>query len=498
MGDKEPPDPGGANLQVGYNVVVDSDMDTDASSSFSISDRKRVLKGQKICKMCNKKRKKNNGGGYECDCTVQNISVIPDKQEINVGKDKAPGIGRDFFNSTDISPFTIHVQIKKTDVNSSLHPVSFGKFLMKNNIRNIINGSVKRIGRTRISMAFSNMNDANAFITDARLEAENLTAYIPSFSITRMGLIRGIPAQWSEEEILTNISVPIGCGKVVKARRLNRRVTENDLVRWLPSETVVLTFDGQQLPKRVFSCYNAIPVELYIFPTVQCFSCCKFGHTKTNCRSKPQCYKCGQMHTAETCSVVEDNAFCFMCNGAHFAINRSCPEHKRQKDIKVTMANSCVSYGEAAKLHPPVTKSFADVLFQSNPSPHQSTPQQTYRNSNGQGTSQNTSNQSYRKTVFVKPRGPQTRTSKGYDQAAHNALLKEYTIPAPTNGCALKNSNNSEMQTQSVAEAIVALITLLTKSNLVSSSHVAPLLEALAATLIQNGQDCSMELSKFN
>lgn len=501
MGDEEPPDPGGASLQVGCNVIIDSNVDTDSSTSGIIGDRKRHLRAPRsVCKYCNKKSKKNNGGGYTCDCTVQVVTKKAAELEMEGGKNNKSAIGRNLFIGTDVSPFTIHVQTNKTNANSSLHPVSFGKFLVKSNFRNIINGSVKRIGRTRISMAFSEMTDANAFLHDSRLEAENLTAYIPSFSITRMGLVRGIPAQWSEDEIVANISVPIGYGNVVKVRRLNRRVTNNDSVTWQPSETVVITFDGQHLPKRVFSCYNAIPVELYIFPTVQCFSCCKFGHTKTNCRSKPQCYKCGQMHTAETCSVNEENAFCFWCNGPHFATSRSCPEHKRQKDIKVTMANSCISYGEAAKCHPPIKKSFADVLFQHNPSPHQPTHQQTYSNSVGNGSRQNTSNQSqsYRKTIYVKPRGPPIRTNKGYDQAAHNALINEYSIPSPANGCALKGLNNNEPKTQSVAEAIVALITLLTKSNLVSSSHVAPLLEALAATFTQNGQDSSVELSKCN
>lgn len=197
--------------------------------------------------------------------------------------------------------------------------------------------------------------------------------------------------------------------------------------------------------------------------------------------------------------MVEESSFCFLCNGSHFAINRSCPEHKRQKEIKVTMANSCISYGEAAKLHPPVKKSFADVVSQPNPTTYQPTSYQSssssYRNSVGNGKNQNIS-QSYRKTIFAKPRGPPVTINKGYDQTAHNALLKEFEIPPPANGCALQDSNS--LESHSPAEAIVALISLLSKCNLLSSSHVAPLLEALAATMIQNGQGNSVELPKCN
>ncbi|XP_061707318.1 uncharacterized protein LOC133517876 [Cydia pomonella] len=337
MGDDDPPDPGGDNLQVGSNVIIDSAMDTD-SSVGSRSELKRN-KSHKRCKTCNKKRRKNNGGDYSCDC--QNIiqeTQAPSNSNIQVTKNSSDNlntkndssntkVGRNLFSSSDVAPFTVHVQMKQTDAKSSLHPVSFGKFLLKKGFRNIINGSVKRIGRTRIAMSFSNYVDANLFVTDTCLESENLTAYIPSFSVTRMGLVRGIPAQWSEEEIVSNISVPMGCGKVLKVRRLNHRVVVNGSVTWQPSETVVLTFDGQVLPKRVFSCYNSLAVELYIFPTIQCFLCCKFGHTKNNCRSKPKCFKCGEMHPGNTCAVEEEDAICCLCNGFHFATNRSCPEH---------------------------------------------------------------------------------------------------------------------------------------------------------------------------
>ncbi|KAJ0174214.1 hypothetical protein K1T71_010360 [Dendrolimus kikuchii] len=49
----------------------------------------------------------------------------------------------------------------------------------------------------------------------------------------------------------------------------------------------------------------------YQLPTIQCFTCCRFGHVSDKCRSKPRCYKCGQLHSGNTCSVAPENAFLF-------------------------------------------------------------------------------------------------------------------------------------------------------------------------------------------
>ncbi|KAJ0177168.1 hypothetical protein K1T71_007177 [Dendrolimus kikuchii] len=45
---------------------------------------------------------------------------------------------------------------------------------------------------------------------------------------------------------------------------------------------------------------------------------------------------------------------------------------------------------------------------------------------------------SYKKTVFVKPRSP-PKQNKGYDREAHDALTKNYNMPAPSNGISGKS-----------------------------------------------------------
>jgi hypothetical protein len=160
------------------------------------------------------------------------------------------------------------------------------------------------------------------------------------------------------------------------------------------------------------------------------------------------------------------------------------------------MANNCISYGEAVKLHPAASKSFADVL-QTQPQPQliYSSPPHSIPTLAPNTTAQSNSHNSYRKTIFLKPRTALRKTTKGYDVAAHNALVSGYSMPSPQNGCALQNKTDKE-ERHSTSEDIQALINLLSNPNISLPSHVAPLAELLLVAIKNNGQNNSMELQE--
>lgn len=509
----EPPDIGGSPPEVAYNITIEnqfskfdeSSIDTDAEQR---SDRKRA-RPHKICKHCNKRKRRfdptRRSKLRDTDCLCQlpdipsfdtelsnpktldsltNIFLPTNTIPTNVhqyqpapsqaSQSQSPNnpanpshptmqIGRTIYEAYDIGPFVVHAQKVPSDKDiPSLHPVQFGYFLKQNSIKNIINGSIKRIGRNRISISFSDYKYANEFINNPCLTRNNFKAFIPSFNVTRMGLVRGVPAEWTPEEIMDNISLPVGSGKLIKVRRLNYKVRNSTPPEWKPSQTVVLTFDGQALPKHVFVCYNALPVELYSYPTIQCYSCCRFGHTKTKCNSRPRCYKCGQGHTGDTCTIEDDSAYCCLCSGLHFATNRKCPEYERQTKIKLYMAQRCVSYAEANKAHEPVSKSFADIVKLSN---MQNTSHSPLSPTSPSSPSIPSYSRSYRKTVFTKPTSPKPKRL-GYNKTEHFNLIKDYDAPPPHNGVALKgNSNNSETMF-----SISDVIQLLTEIKSISNS----------------------------
>lgn len=524
---KPPDDPGGHDPisqddvpQVSQFVTIeDSSVDTDASyASIPSNNRKRSLTSHKICKSCNKRHKKRKGDVFkttDCQCSIKTESNAPQsinndvimnnspltlEQNTPVSKTKEAIHYRSQYEHTDTAPYVVHIQKVSSTPNDnvSLHPVSFGRFLKNNTFRNIINGSLKKIGRNRLSLSFSDYTDANVFINDTRLTSNNFKVFIPSFLISRVGLIRGVPIDWSPEEIISNINVPLGCGNIIKVRRLNHKVTVNDNVTWKPTETVVLTFDGQVLPKRVYMCYTSLPVELYIYPTIQCYKCCRYGHTKVNCRSNPRCYKCGKDHFGENCSADDDYAvICCLCKGSHFATSKTCPEHLRQRNIKLHMAQSCVSYAEASKQFPSVSRSYADILA--------TTPENYLNNRRPQfkpsSTQEPSRTQSYKKTVFLKPKSP-SKTTKGYDHDFHNSVIQEYTsITSPGNKGDLVKSTQNNYEDVTI-KAILSLIQLLTQSQLITPNNAAIIRDQVNSIIVSNnnGQttiaNSTMELSK--
>lgn len=507
---KDPPDPGDEVPPAGLFVTVlsnESGMETDNS----ISNRSRKRSRLHVCKHCNKKRRHLHGSDVkvdhnDCHCNispridnVKEKSVTEPNTSVSTPASSslsfppmppAPSpIGRLLYNETDIAPFVIHVQRIESAPNdgSFLHPVTFGRFLKNTRVENIVNGSIKRIGRNKITISFSTYTSANSFIQNKNLESQKMKAFLPTFNVTRMGLIRGIPSEWSPEDILDNISVPIGCGKIIKVRRINYKVFQDGSVLWKPSQAVVVTFDGQVLPKRIFVCFNALPVDLYIYPTIQCYNCCRFGHTKTQCRSKPRCFKCGENHTGESCNKEENvNAICCSCEGSHFATNKSCPEYKRQQEIKNYMAHNCTSYAEASKCFPSVSKLYSYVAANSS-----SSNKPTFSKQSAQNLPES---MSYKKTVFLKPRSP-PRLGPGYDVESHNDLIKDYNMPSPANGCGFsKTDKEPESQVISVSELIKLILNLFNcfntnSTNINTPTNVASIITTIIQSLqSQNGQ----------
>ncbi|KAL0868669.1 hypothetical protein ABMA27_008120 [Loxostege sticticalis] len=458
---EEPHDPGGTTPSVGHYVTITDfpGMDTEGSitdasdSNASSSQRKR--KSAKICKHCSKKRRRhqktsvlNPLNEFECQCSVNsdnvlresNMTFVPPpptvkKLKENLSNNPAVNsltgnlpmenvsnnpVARPSYVASDLAPYVVHIQKVSSEPNENLtvHPVTFGFFLKKNGIKNIIDGSLKKIGR----------NHANSFIDCGALKVNNYKAFIPTFNVTRMGVVRGVPTEWSEEDIVNNISVPIGCGKILKARRLKRKIIINGTAQFNPIETVVLTFDGQVLPKRVFLCFNSLP--------------------------------CGLGHSGESCSVEEESITCCLCSGPHMANSKACPEFTRQRNIKESMAKNCITYAEALKMHPPCSKSYADVLASS-------PPQNSSFSLNIDSSNNHTGKTSYKKTVFLKPRSP-PRQTKGYDRSAHEDIVKGFNTPITPSKSILINSDEKILNNLSIKELLITLINSLSQTNLIS------------------------------
>lgn len=274
-------------------------------------------------------------------------------------------------------------------------------------------------------------------------------------------------------EFVDSLDLPSGCGIVLKARRLNRKVFNESVVTWIPTHSVILTFRGQMLPNRVFSYHTSLPVETYNLPTIICLRCCRYGHVKSQCRSKPKCFKCSQEHTGDSCEVTKDNATCLYCTKNNFATDKECPEYTRQHSIKMLMSLENISYIEASARVPPTQRSYSEIAKEMFSSPVNLYPSLITPTSSPQ-----TSSVSYKKAVINTPR-PKSPLGKGFDKQAHQATIFNEPSSLP-NGFALNVDN-------SFPSISPNFIDLFTKSlvNIFLTSSDSPVPKNVANTIKQ-------------
>ncbi|KAG7303495.1 hypothetical protein JYU34_012019 [Plutella xylostella] len=369
------------------------------------------------------------------------------------------------YDDSDPGPFIVHVSQDSSSGSPAsgtpLRAIKFGQFLYNHKVNDITRDGVKMTGRNRVTVEFKSAGAANDFINHPALSPNKFKAVIPTYHITRMGVARRVPVDLSMDEFVGSLDLPHGCGIVLKARRFSRKVISNANVSYVPTQSVVITFRGQFLPVKIYSFRAAVEVDRYTYPTIQCHACCRFGHVKANCRSKPCCFKCAQPHLGETCDA--DPPTCIYCSGSHASTDKNCPEQARQKSIKVIMSQDSISFAEADARLPKSKKSFAEVASSqpNGPSPKKS----------------------YKKTVTTQRR-PRSPLSPGYDRLAHQAIISSPSSSLP-NGSALNVITPNDNLLDNLLSLVVSL---LSKFSDTIPPHVALKIRELSS-FSQNGSE---------
>lgn len=117
----------------------------------------------------------------------------------------------------------------------------------------------------------------------------------------------------------------------------------------VPRQMVLVTFQGLTLPEYVYIDRVRCEVEKYVPPVIQCFRCFRYGHTKDQCRGSKICKKCGQGHDEDACQVKSQ--YCVYCKCTdHDSMSKRCPQHEKQKKIKITMTEYNLTFREAEKV----------------------------------------------------------------------------------------------------------------------------------------------------
>lgn len=134
---------------------------------------------------------------------------------------------------------------------------------------------------------------ANNFVLSNDTTNTVNNAHIPLYSTKRKGVIKGVNTEFDTQDLidLSNCSVLITHARSISRKNKN---SITGLVEWIPSETVVLTFEGTTLLDYI---------KTY-------FKCLRYGHTTKLCRSHERCRTCGQDdHNRESCPPTESPKF---------------------------------------------------------------------------------------------------------------------------------------------------------------------------------------------
>lgn len=111
-------------------------------------------------------------------------------------------------------------------------------------IKNICRKGLKRTG-----VYFATGEQANWFVNNHTLPADNYELYIPARMVTSMGIVRDIGSDITDEDI---IQYGVGMSpstSVLRVRRFKRTIRNNDVPTQVPSGTCLITFQGTSLPK---------------------------------------------------------------------------------------------------------------------------------------------------------------------------------------------------------------------------------------------------------
>lgn len=127
---------------------------------------------------------------------------------------------RNRFDKTSAGPFIIQVYDKRELRLANLSLMSFGSRLKGHNKGITL---IFRSGSDRYNIRFDNPWDANDIIDHKiKLVDPNFIAYIPDFALVKIGLVKGVDLDLSEEKILERMEIlDDASARVIKVQRMS-------------------------------------------------------------------------------------------------------------------------------------------------------------------------------------------------------------------------------------------------------------------------------------
>ena len=246
------------------------------------------------------------------------------------------------YSQVHSGPYIVVVQGRQGNV-SQIHPMKLGKILYEKGGYNINN--IKKIGKNKLEIKFNSFVDANKFVGSDLSNKYDLSIYIPSYYTQIVGIIRGVDLELSNEEIKEQIRTEEKYEVLDVFRFSRKHFSEQGEVKYIPTQTVKVTFKAQNLPKRVYLYFTTSEVEPFRVPILQCRKCQRFGHFSKYCTNEAVCLVCAGKHSSAECN--SKNIKCINCSLPHKANSAVCALYKTQEQIRKKMDEFKLSYREA-------------------------------------------------------------------------------------------------------------------------------------------------------
>ena len=203
--------------------------------------------------------------------------------------------------------------------------------------------NMEKISKNMARMEFKTYIEANDCVQSEAINLfDGYKMFIPYNFNKTIGVIKNVPIEITDEEILENINSDIPIEKIERMTKWNPTTeTASNM------ELVKITFKGNNLPNNVVLYDNILAKVSYYIPNpLLCKGCLNYGHTAKKCNSKGtiRCHTCAKIKDEDHLCDLRPN--CKHCGEGHRTNNRDCRERIRQKQITEYMTINKTNYRE--------------------------------------------------------------------------------------------------------------------------------------------------------
>lgn len=221
----------------------------------------------------------------------------------------------DKYDAFSRGPFI--VLFRMNTIRNGNEPIKSLPMLSATQKLNNINIKFDRITRYSFNtwqVTFSSKSAANAALSNPLLPGSGFVAFIPRYKLSRKGVIREIPEDFSLEELKNIIEEENSNLLITNIFRFKRR---NRITKLLEnSQSVCLEFRGEKLPDSIHILRTINPVVPYVSSVRLCFKCGRIGDISKLCERPERCLTCGKEHIIQKGNKCEQPANCINCKGA--------------------------------------------------------------------------------------------------------------------------------------------------------------------------------------